>query len=170
MKKYLLVIIGLILLAGIVEAAPVSTILRNILPEANNSYDIGSTTPSAGWKNVYTYGLTLVGFDCTGYTNNGKLTVDANGVVSCANDLSGGGSGGSSDFNYTVATGGTYLTPTTTTVGILTGPNASSTIQRLTSVYSTSTRATTSVFAVTGHSTLTTLNVSGAATLPGGVL
>ena len=169
MKKYLLVIIGLILLAGIVEAAPVSTILRNILPEANNSYDIGSTTPSAGWKNVYTYGLTLVGFDCTGYTNNGKLTVDANGVVSCANDLSGGGSGGSSDFNYTVATGGTYLTPTTTTVGILTGPNASSTIQRLTSVYSTSTRATTSVFAVTGHSTLTTLNVSGAATLPGGV-
>jgi hypothetical protein len=35
--------------------------------------------------------ITLTGFNCTGYTNGGKLTTDASGNISCGNDTGGGG-------------------------------------------------------------------------------
>lgn len=38
--------------------------------------------------------IVLSGFDCTGNVNGGKLTVNASGVVNCADDVGGGGGGG----------------------------------------------------------------------------
>ena len=45
--------------------APVSNLFRNILPESNGTFDIGSTTPSAQWKNIYAQNITVSG-TCTG--------------------------------------------------------------------------------------------------------
>src|SRR3990167_1853766 len=45
--------------------APVSNIFNNILPSANQTYDIGSTTPAAEWKNIYAKNITISG-TCTG--------------------------------------------------------------------------------------------------------
>ena len=52
-------------LAGFVYSAPVSNVFRNLIPESNELYDIGTTTPAAQWKNIYTQNLT-VGGTCTG--------------------------------------------------------------------------------------------------------
>lgn len=42
-------------------AAPVSNVFRNVIPAANDTYDIGTTTPSAEWNNIYAKNLTLSG-------------------------------------------------------------------------------------------------------------
>ena len=146
MKKYFLAIIGLVLFAGIVQAAPASTILRNILPEANNTYELGSTTPSAVWKNVYTNGLII-----SGLTSQNCIGTDGSGVVQAGTC---GGGGAVSDFTYTVANNGIYLTPTSTVVGLLTPFTASSTLAKLTMVLSTSTQATTTYLYVSGASVM----------------
>jgi hypothetical protein len=39
--------------------------------------------------------IVFTGYDCTGFTNGGKLTTDASGNVTCASDISTSGSGGS---------------------------------------------------------------------------
>ena len=44
---------------------PVSNLFRNVLPESNGTFDLGSTTPSAQWKNIYTQNITVSG-TCTG--------------------------------------------------------------------------------------------------------
>src|SRR3990167_7518094 len=73
--KYILSVLGVALVATLflgmgnnnhqTLGAPVATIMRSILPETDNTYDLGSTTPAAEWKNVYTKNLTVSG-TCTG--------------------------------------------------------------------------------------------------------
>lgn len=46
-------------------AAPNTTYQTNILPIANQTYDLGTTTPALEWKNLYTKNLTVSG-TCTG--------------------------------------------------------------------------------------------------------
>ena len=98
--------------------------------------------------------------NCTGVAS--KLTwLSSTKQFDCEADQT-GGSGGGSDFNYIVGAEGIYLSPTSTAVGILT--IASSTISRITSLYSTSTSATsTNLFTtnfVSTHATSTSLNIS----------
>ena len=140
MKKSNVIIIILIFGAlflnqGFVLAAPASTILRNILPESSGNFDIGSTTPNSVWKNVYTTNLTV-----TGLTSQNCVGTDGNGLIQAG--VCGGEA--SLDFNYVVGAEGIYLTPTSTIVGLLT--NASSTIWKLTTGFSTSTNATSTSF------------------------
>lgn len=45
--------------------APVSNLLRNILPEANDKYDLGTTSPALEWLNVFAKNVTVSG-TCTG--------------------------------------------------------------------------------------------------------
>ena len=54
-------IIVLTFMATIAYAAPVLTILRNVLPETDSTYEIG--TSSRAWLNIYTDQLCLAG-DC----------------------------------------------------------------------------------------------------------
>lgn len=65
MKKIaiLAALLFLSFLATIAYAAPVSTIMRNILPETTDRYDLGTTT--AEWNGVYTKSLNITG-TCTG--------------------------------------------------------------------------------------------------------
>src|SRR3990167_5653428 len=140
MKKSNVIIIILIFGAlflnqGFVLAAPASTILRNILPESSGNFYIGSTTPNSVWKNVYTTNLTV-----TGLTSQNCVGTDGNGLIQAG--VCGGEA--SLDFNYVVGAEGIYLTPTSTIVGLLT--NASSTIWKLTTGFSTSTNATSTSF------------------------
>ena len=55
-----------------------------------------------------------VAYDCSSLGNNGKLTVDANGLVDCAADATGGGTGS----NWSIGGAQTFLTPSTSTYGI----------------------------------------------------
>jgi len=55
----------IVLFSVVAYAAPVSNVLGNILPISNGTYDIGSTTPSAEWKNIFTQNITVSG-TCTG--------------------------------------------------------------------------------------------------------
>ncbi|MDZ4243581.1 MAG: hypothetical protein U1C57_00565, partial [Candidatus Doudnabacteria bacterium] len=70
-------------------------------------------------------GLTL-GLNCTDNSNDGKLTANINGLISCADDVSGGGSGS----NWNFGTDQTFIAPSTT-VGVIV--SASSTITTLAS-------------------------------------
>src|SRR3990167_1716631 len=54
----------------LIFGAPVSNLFRNLLPSANQTYDLGSTTPAAEWKNVFTQNLTVSG-TCTGCGSSG---------------------------------------------------------------------------------------------------
>src|SRR3990167_3886166 len=60
LNKILFFIGGFLLLAGIVSAAPASNILRNILPEATDTYQIGTTTPAARWLTVFSRDASLM--------------------------------------------------------------------------------------------------------------
>jgi hypothetical protein len=71
--------------------------------------------------------------------------------LKCGTDSGGGGA--SSDFTYTVANNGIYLTPTSTAVGLITV--SSSTISKLVSLNSTTTQATSTYLNVS-----TVLNVT----------
>lgn len=143
MKK-LLAIIGFLILAGAVQAAPASTILRNILPEANNLYEIGSTSPLRTWLGIYvqtasTTNLTVSALNAA----NCDVKSSTSGVFSCGLDATGGGGGGGAgadEFTYNQALGGNYLTPTSTAVGIIIPNTASSTLMQLTSSISTTSR------------------------------
>lgn len=66
----------------------------------NNGVDVlDATNGTAIQSNVP---WTFSGYDCSGNTNGGKLTTDGSGVVSCADDVSGGSGGsGVSSFTYT---------------------------------------------------------------------
>ncbi|MDE2041187.1 MAG: hypothetical protein KGI59_02300, partial [Patescibacteria group bacterium] len=69
-----------------------------------------STSTLAGGLRISSGGLTLGGFNCNTFNNNGKLTTDSNGDVICANDISGAGAGSS---------GGTWSTTTSNVAGEL---------------------------------------------------
>lgn len=68
------------------------------LSPGNKSFAIGTGFSSYAAINdsstTLAGNLVLTAYDCSGNTNSGKLTVDANGLVSCADDISGGGGGG----------------------------------------------------------------------------
>ena len=159
MKKYLLAIIGLLIAtAGVASAAPAANILRNILPESSGTYEIGSSSPAALWLRIYTQNASTTNLTVSALNaENCDVKSSTTGVFSCGTDAT-GGSGGSSDFNYVVGAEGRYLTPTSTVVGLLTPFTASSTLQRLSSIFSTSTNATStnlfSNFAVLSTSTI----------------
>src|SRR3990167_3992810 len=70
MKKYLLTILFL-LIATTTSAAPLANVFRSLLPENNNEFYLGSTTPKAYWKNIYTYGLTVSNGTATTTLNAG---------------------------------------------------------------------------------------------------
>ena len=61
----ILLIGGMWAVAVLTIAAPNLIYQKSILPLTNGTYDIGSTTPAAEWKNVYTQNLTVSG-TCTG--------------------------------------------------------------------------------------------------------
>lgn len=66
MKKLILALITVgSLLAGadIVYAAPVSNIMRNVLPEVTDRFDLGSSTPALEWNGLYVKTICLSG-DC----------------------------------------------------------------------------------------------------------
>lgn len=64
--------------------APVSNLFRNVLPESNDKYDLGTTTPSAEWKNIYTQNITISG-TCTGCSAGSASTT----LLSDSNTFSG---------------------------------------------------------------------------------
>lgn len=64
-KKLIAFGLGAIFFAGVALAAPNNTFQRNLLPEINQTYDLGSTTPNLQWKGVYTKDLFVSG-TCTG--------------------------------------------------------------------------------------------------------
>lgn len=72
-KNIFIILLGVLGFAGAVYAAPTQTFLRNALPEANNTYDLGSTTPNLRWKNVYTTNLDVSG-TCNGCGGGGSLS------------------------------------------------------------------------------------------------
>ena len=131
-KKLLFFLIGL-LLAGVVSvlAAPASTIMRNILPETDNTYELGTTT--LRWlrsytQNASTTNLTISGI--SGCSSTQALITSADGVVSCGSitsTLSGGSPDTLAFWTSTTALSATssptigYFVATTSTPSILTG-------------------------------------------------
>ncbi len=89
MKKILYIFLGILIMGAFdVHAAPVANILRSVLPEADNQFYVGTSTPSTlRWKGLY------LALDCSSLTNGGALTVDSSGLVQCSADD--GGAGGS---------------------------------------------------------------------------
>lgn len=57
--------------------------------------------------------LKLSTYDCSGRTNSGKLTVGADNIVVCADDISGGGAGGSSSLAVGTGTASNFTTNVT---------------------------------------------------------
>lgn len=131
MRKYLIALVSFLLLgsATVVFGAPVSNIFVNVLPAADQKYDLGSTSPAAQWKNIYTKNITVSG-TCTG----------------C-----GGGAGGafpfSSDSNY----GQVVYSTSTPTLWFKSGVFASSTsiFSAFNSTYGTTTFASSTALTAT---------------------
>ena len=121
--------------------------------EATNLYyagglGVGISTSTAGV--IQTTGVINVGgAGISTFTNGINLTT---GCFAVNNSCVGGSDNtGADNFSYLMgAVGGPFLTPTSTVVGLLTPFTASSTIQRLTSLISTSTSATSTNFYVSG--------------------
>ncbi len=80
-------------------------------------------------------------YDCSGNTNSGKLTVDANGHIVCGDDISGGGGGGSGWWTW----GTGYLYPNSTTADVLIGAASTSTTAKLEVIGETNISATTTI-------------------------
>lgn len=73
MKKLIYILSGIALgttLLPLALAAPVSNYFNNLLPARDQIYDLGSTTPAAQWKNIYTKNITISG-TCTGCPSGG---------------------------------------------------------------------------------------------------
>ena len=102
MSKLKPFLIGLLLAsAGIVLAAPASTILRNILPETDNVYEMGTT--SARWLRIYTQNASTSNLTVS-LLNSADCDVKAsiNGVFSCGTDA---GASAGVEYNPFVAAG-----------------------------------------------------------------
>src|SRR3990167_5463617 len=88
--KYTLIIIGSLLFLGyvyyllpfVVNAAPLSQIFRSLISETDNTYYIGTSSPTNYWANIYTRGLTVsdatatttIGFGTSTFANGISLT------------------------------------------------------------------------------------------------
>jgi hypothetical protein len=81
-----------------------------------------STTTSGNVVLTTAADLVFTGFDCTGNDNSGKLTADASGVISCADDISGGGGGAAGSWQE--ADGA--ISPINSTWDVLIGGTATS--------------------------------------------
>ena len=115
---------------------------RSLLPFTDSTYNVGTSTRRfllGSFDNASTTNLTIDGLDCTGNSNGGALTTDANGNVTCSDDDSGAGGG---TFAWTPNTWGNS---TSTTIGLLNGflSTGSSTVQEIKITNSTTTNATT---------------------------
>lgn len=80
--KYFVAILVIVLFLGSVgfaAAAPTSTILRTILPEATNTYDLGSA--SKVWNNAYIKDITISG-TCTGCSSSSGTISTSTALVS----------------------------------------------------------------------------------------
>lgn len=88
-NKIFILIISFIFLLNVSYfslAAPSATILRNILPENNSLYDMGSTTPLRIWKNVFTQNASTSALIISGTPNcslSQALITSSDGTVSC---------------------------------------------------------------------------------------
>lgn len=136
-----------------------------------------ATTTNATTTSLAISGRTYIGLNCTGNTNGGALTTDATGLVSCSDDDSGAGLTGSgvartiavwtSTTGLTATSGPLYsdafVATTTTGNSIFNGifqasstalfgqgltAFASSTLQRFTATFGTTTQATSTNFFV----------------------
>ena len=144
MSKLKPFLIGLLLAsAGVILAAPASTILRNIQPESSGIYEIGSSTPASLWLRIYTVNASTSNLTVS-LLNSANCDVKAsvNGVFSCGTDA-----GGGLEYNPFVAAG--FIATSTT---------ASSTFLNISMLNATSTNATS-----------TSLYISGDAVLAGGL-
>jgi len=125
--------------------------LRTLL-DAGAAAAIGWTTGNA---------LTFNQYDCTANTNGGKLTVDGSGVISCADDISGGGGG---DYSFTPSTFSIVDTSATSSPIEVTNASlgfvASSTswLDNLQIINSTTTNATSTTFAFGSVDNFTTMS------------
>ena len=137
MKQYFKILLPVLLVyLGIfyyVGAAPAENIFRNLRPEANSTYEIGTT--SAKWLRIYTdnastTNLTVSGI--SGCNSTQALTTNVNGIVACGSitsSLSGGATNAMAFWTSATALSATssptigWITATTTT--------ASSTLQDL---------------------------------------
>ena len=140
MSKLKPFLIGLLLAsAGIVLAAPASTILRNVLPETDNTYELGTTT--ARWLRIYTQNASTSNLTVS-LLNAANCDVKAsiNGVFSCGTDAGGG-------LEYNPFTAAGFIATSTT---------ASSTFLNVSMLNATSTNATTTNLNISG-----TLGVDG---------
>lgn len=91
MKKLLLgLLIGLGMVASIAYAAPLFNYSRTLIPEANTTYDLGSSTPTRLWNNIFTNNLLLNSQAGTG----GCAYFDSSGYLLGGAACSGGGGGG----------------------------------------------------------------------------
>ena len=95
--------------------------------------------------------IIFTGLNCTGNTNGGALTADANGNITCSNDDSGAGGGASFGESWSFFDSKAYLAPTTSTPIIVN--NATSTITNLQVVNGTTTNATSTNLNVLGNFT-----------------
>lgn len=73
------IVLGSLTLVGLLSAAPVATVMRSILPETDNLYYLGTTTPKTYWADVYTRGLTVSTGLATTTISSGSSTF-ANGI------------------------------------------------------------------------------------------
>lgn len=80
---------------------------------AGGVHILNGTTTNATSTNLKVSGQLNIGLNCTGNSNGGALTADANGVVSCSDDDGGAGGGVSFGKTWEIDTAG-QLAPTTT--------------------------------------------------------
>ena len=78
MKKYLIPIICfsailVFFLTQYVISAPVANVFRSLLPEEDNKFFIGTTSPKTYWANIYTRGLTVSNGTATTTINAGDV-------------------------------------------------------------------------------------------------
>ena len=61
--KAFIVVLGILTGAAIAVAAPQTSYERNLFPDANDTYDLGSTTPAYEWNSLYSRQVCISG-DC----------------------------------------------------------------------------------------------------------
>ena len=123
--------------------APVSNIFRNLIPETDNTYELGTTTKR--WKELYTQTASTTNLLISGLSGCDTLDTQSDGTVVCGTDASGAGGGLSFYDAFTHPVVGTSAT--TSNIQIT---GASTTLQNFTFVNATGTSATS-----------TNLNISG---------
>lgn len=106
-----------LLWGGYLLAAPVSNIFRNVLPETNDTYEIGTTTPQSQWLRIFARNASTTNITVYGNLQAGgsaTTTLFANGNVTIGNNLTITGTctgcGGISSLNGLTGTTQTFST------------------------------------------------------------